>query len=160
MFSVKIAYNKDSNIPDILKTASINPIFETFNEDNIKELKKAWKIKGTAAARQVPFIGVFKDNTLIKAFYAEDNSATDENFFEWFTQYIQEHCKKGYVKIVKVDGDSVHEGNTQCFHEGTALYLTNSDRWYHTSVIKSIDWEAKTFKTMNSTYKFELNEAQ
>lgn len=163
MLSVKIAYDSKSQIPELLRVASFNPIFEAFNEDNMKEIKKAWKLKGAAAARQVPFIGVFEDNNLIKAFYAEDNSATDKNFFEWFEQYLKEHGKKGYMKIVKVEGDETryklgtpHEGNTQCFHEGTALYLTNGDRWFHTSVIKSIDWEAKTFKTMNSTYSFEL----
>lgn len=171
MLSVKIAYNSDTNNVDIaqlLHVAEKNPIYEAYDENDYKQIKKAWKIKGSAAAKEVPFIGVFKDDRLIKAFYKEDGSAEDSVFFEWLDKYITENAKKGYMKVTKLEGTNntnfqpgaTHEGNTIAFIEGTALYLTHGDRWFHTSVIKSIDWEAKTFKTMNSTYSFELNEAQ
>lgn len=170
MLNIKIAYNSsndNSSIKDLLYIADTNPIFDTYDENDFKEIKKAWKVKGAAAAREVPFIGVFKDDKLIKAFYKEDESANDKTFFEWFEQYITENAKKGHMKIIKLSGNNneryqpgaVHEGDTNTFIEGTALYLTSSDKWFHTSVIESIDWEARTFKTLNSTYAFKLNES-
>lgn len=164
MLSIKVVYNEETKdkIPFDLK---INPIFEFFNESNPKEVKKAWKYKGCAGARQLPFIGVFENNTLIKAFYAEDGSSEKSNFLQWLESFIKEHAKKGYIKVTKLEGNesnyklgTMHEGYTENFTEGVGVHMQTNDRWFHTSIIKSIDWEAKTFKTLNSTYSFEFNE--
>ena len=72
--------------------------------------------------------------------------------------------KVGYVKVHKISDNpgiekgKLYEGVTGAFGEGFALWLSNPWEWFHTSVIESIDWENKTFKTMNSTYAFDFEE--
>lgn len=167
MLTIKVSYNKESSdkILTILE-ANGNPMFEFYNEDDPKQLKKSWKNKSVASARDLPFIGVYENNKLIKGFYAEDNSSIDSIFFDWLDAYIRENAKSGWMSITKIDGThnekytpgTVRKGKTSAFIEGVSLFLMGDDNWYKTSPIISIDWEGKTFKTCNSTYSFELDE--
>lgn len=163
MLSVKVVYNDDCKAGlDTLLSAISNPMFEFINESNFKDLKKAWKYKNDASAKEVPFIGVYKDKELIKAFYKEDNSATQDNFYKWLNQYIDENAYKGYMEVTKLEGNnnltiptnSVHAGNTEAFMEGIGLQLVSPTNWFHTSIVTEIDWENHRFKTLNSIYKF------
>ena len=167
MLAIKVAYNnKCAKDIDNVFSAQGNPMFEFFNEDEPKELKKAWKYKGEAGARQVPFIGVYEDNRLIKAFYNEDKSYT--KLFDWLEEYIDKHAFKGWLTVTKQEGNNnnlipvnaVRSGYTKAFMEGVGLYISGPDDWFHTSVVTSIDWENKTFKTLNSTYSFVINEKE
>lgn len=163
MLSVKVVYNDDCKADfGTLLSAVGNPMFEFINESNFKDLKKAWKYKNEASAKEVPFIGVYKDKELIKAFYKEDNSATQDNFYKWLNQYIDENAYKGYMEVTKLEGNnnltiptnSVHAGKTEAFMEGIGLQLLSPTNWFHTSVVTEIDWENHRFKTLNSIYKF------
>ena len=167
MLSVKVVYNnKCLKELDEIMGSDGNPMFEFFNEDEPKELKKAWKYKGEAGAKQVPFIGVYENNKLIKAFYNEDKSY--KKFYDWLEEYINEHAFKGWMTIQKVEGVNNEDikigferyGYTQAFIEGIRLALINSTHWFNTSIVTSIDWENKTFKTLNSTYSFTINEKE
>lgn len=170
MYSVKVIYssNNPEKVKELLYISKINPIIEIYDEQKAKDLKKAYKYKGAAGARETPFIGVYDDSKLIKAFYSEDGSANDSTFLKWFNEFIASKAKKGYIKITKLEGSNnikyepgaVHEGNTFNFIEGVGLYITNGDRYFHTSIIKDIDWDKQIFHTLNSTYKFEFNEAK
>lgn len=165
MLSIKVVYNdKCEEAISNLLAASVNPMFEFFNEDDPKQLKKAWKYKGEAGAKQIPFIGVYEDKELIKAFYKEDNSYKD--FLSWLREYILSNAKKGWMTIKKLEGvnnefisvGSEHSGHADAFIEGIPLFLESPTDWFRTSIIRSINWEDKTFQTLNSTYSFTLNE--
>lgn len=167
MLSIKVIYNEAtaSKVSELLRYKD-SPMFEFYNEDIPKELKEAWKYKGTGGTKNVPYIGVYEGNKLIKAFYSEDGSATSSNVLVWLNTYLRDHAKKGYMTVTKLEGKnndkitlgSVHEGHTDAFIEGLALLLSTADRWFHTSTVLSINWEDGTFKTRNSTYKFTLND--
>ena len=66
--------------------------------------------------------------------------------------------REGYMRIRKISpsiGRS-EEGWTYVFAEGLGLFLDTEDRWYHTSVVLSIDFEKGEFTTQNSIYRFEF----
>lgn len=79
-----------------------------------------------------------------------------------------QHALSGHIKVTKVSDNYGYlspgewrEGKTPLFGEGIALWICGTeDDFYHTSTIQSIDWENNTFKTLNSTYKFEFNESK
>lgn len=66
--------------------------------------------------------------------------------------------KEGYLRITRLSPSpkEPEEGWSFVFGEGLSLHLDRPDRWYSTSVIQKIDWEAGTFTTLNSVYKFEF----
>lgn len=73
--------------------------------------------------------------------------------------------KEGEISIVKISNNlgylSKGEGErgwTPAFGEGLSLYIDAIDSYYYTSIIDSINWEDHTFKTRNSTYKFQFYE--
>ena len=70
------------------------------------------------------------------------------------------NSKEGFMRIERVEPTpgKEHFGWTYAFAENISLYIDNPDRWYHTSVVKSIDWEKGTFTTLNSVYKFRFIE--
>ena len=77
------------------------------------------------------------------------------------------NSKSGYLKIEKVSknfGYLMHgerfEGYTTIFGENLAVYLINPYNYFHTSVIKKIDWKKHIIKTMNSEYSFEFKEIE
>ena len=77
------------------------------------------------------------------------------------------NSKSGYLKIEKVSknfGYLMHgerfEGYTTIFGENLAVYLINPYNYFHTSVIKKIDWKKHIIKTMNSEYLFEFKEIE
>ncbi len=73
-------------------------------------------------------------------------------------------AKVGYIKVQKISDNpgietgKVYEGITGAFGENIAVWISNPSTWFHTSTIKSIDWDKKRFKTENSTYAFEFEE--
>ena len=140
---------------------------ETFDINHYKERKKAFKIKGSCSARENPFLAVYDNDLLVKAFYTEADECKFEVIIKWFKEYSLEHAKKGYMVITKIEGINnarqkvgfTESGVTPAFTEGLPLVLDNTDRWYTTSNIMSIDWNKKIFKTKNSIYSFTLNES-
>ena len=72
--------------------------------------------------------------------------------------------KVGYIKVHKVsdnpgiEKNKVYEGITAAFGEGFAVWISGPSTWFHTSVIKNIDWDKHTFNTLNSTYAFDFEE--
>ena len=75
--------------------------------------------------------------------------------------------KSGYLKIEKVSKNFGYlmygerfEGYTPIFGENLAAYMINPINYFHTSVIKSIDWKKHIIKTMNSEYLFEFKEIE
>ena len=77
-----------------------------------------------------------------------------------------QNAKSGYIKLTKLTDNpgylgqnDVVRGFTPAFGEGLACYVDRIDEYYYTSIIQSIDWDNKTFKTLNSIYKFEFDES-
>ena len=75
------------------------------------------------------------------------------------------NSKSGYLKIEKVSKNSGYmmhgekfEGYTAIFGENLAVYLINPYNYFHTSIIKNINWKKHIIKTMNSEYSFEFRE--
>lgn len=68
------------------------------------------------------------------------------------------NSKAGLIEISYLDGTNKHNGFTAALGEGIACRMSNENNWYTTSTIKSIDWNNKTFETLNSIYKFEFQE--
>ncbi len=66
--------------------------------------------------------------------------------------------KVGLIKISYLNGTNEHSGFTAAFGKDIACRLSNEDEWYSTSIIKSIDWDNKTFETLHNIYKFEFQE--
>lgn len=72
--------------------------------------------------------------------------------------------KVGYIVVHKISDNpgikknKIYEGITACFGEGLAMWLSNETSWFHTSVVKSINWENNTFETENSVYRFKFEE--
>jgi hypothetical protein len=77
---------------------------------------------------------------------------------------IVKNTKSGLISVYKVSDNpgiekgKIYSGLTTGFGEGIALFIDAKDYWFHTSVIKSIDWDKSEFKTMNSTYHFDFEE--
>ena len=77
---------------------------------------------------------------------------------------IVKNTKSGLISIYKTsDNPGIEKGKTYYgittgFGEGIALFIDSKDYWFHTSVIKEIDWDKSEFKTMNSTYHFDFEE--
>lgn len=74
-------------------------------------------------------------------------------------------AKEGKITITKVSDNPGYLGSgqsewgyTNTFAVGISLFIENNDRYYHTSIIESIDWENCVFKTKNSTYTFAFME--
>lgn len=74
------------------------------------------------------------------------------------------NAKSGLISVYKISDNpgiekgKVYSGVTTGFNEGIALFIDSEDSWFHTSVIKEIDWDKSEFKTMNSTYHFDFEE--
>ena len=73
----------------------------------------------------------------------------------------KQDCREGYMRIRRQwpSLGKQHEGWTYVFMAGLPLHLAKVSRWYTTSNIKRIDWEGKTFETLNSIYAFEFVDA-
>ena len=77
---------------------------------------------------------------------------------------IVKNTKSGLISIYKtsdnpgIEKGKIYSGITTGFGEGIALFIDSKDSWFHTSVIKEIDWDKSEFKTVNSTYHFDFEE--
>ena len=76
---------------------------------------------------------------------------------QWVYNAIRD-CKEGYMRIRRQwpSLGEPHEGWTYIFTAGLPLFIDRPDKWYHTSNIIKIDWECKSFVTLNSVYSFEF----
>ena len=76
---------------------------------------------------------------------------------QWVYEALQ-NCKEGYMRIRRQwpSLGEPHEGWTYVFAAGLPLHIDRPDEWYHTSNIEKIDWQGKTFVTLNSVYSFEF----
>lgn len=159
-FIAKVAYNSlSSRFVVGLKNMGLK--LEAYNEDVYNEKKKAYALKNPYAAKECPFVLLYYKDTLLKAFYTEDSSCTLDKIEQFLKDWIYSHAKKGYIEITQIKGNQegrFERGHTKTFMEGCSLHISTINRWYRTSIIESIDWENNTFKTLNSTYKFNFYE--
>lgn len=81
----------------------------------------------------------------------------DDELAEMVYKAVQ-NCSEGYMRIRKQwpSLGEPYEGWTYIFAAGMPLCIDRPDSWYHTSNIEKIDWEGKTFTTLNSIYSFEF----
>lgn len=75
------------------------------------------------------------------------------------------HSKLGYMTLKKISDNPgyLNSGQTEtgwcfAFGEGLSCRIDDCNHYFYTSVVESIDWNNKTFKTKNSTYAFTLEE--
>lgn len=113
------------------------------------------------------FIKICKSRKAQRALYEVKNSSLEE----WIakegdseesisTFNAIKNGKEGFMYIERIEPTPGPElfGWTYAFSENISLFIDNPDSWYHTSVIKSIDWKKGTFTTQNSVYKFRFVE--
>ena len=74
---VKFIYNLKEDLEKFQKLNLKNYQIETYNELIDKEKKKAFMIKSSCGAIKIPFICIYKDNSLFKAFYQESGDSID-----------------------------------------------------------------------------------
>lgn len=164
MFTLKLVYNDSVDIHPF--TNALSGIMETYNEDVYNEKKNAWSIKNACGAREVPFVAVYVNGKIEKAFYSEANECTLNNILEWLTVFVGNNAKKGWIEIEKIEGnDSIdqpigkrHRGYTTSFMEGIRCHMSTVSEWFTTSIIEKIDWTNYIFNTKYSTYKFKFIE--
>ena len=73
--------------------------------------------------------------------------------------------KSGFIRVEKISknkgaiatGD-VYEGHTDTFGEGVSLIIGDRFYTFKSSVIVEINKTKNTFKTLNSTYKYQFQE--
>ena len=74
-------------------------------------------------------------------------------------------AKSGFIRVEKISknkgaistGD-VYEGHTDTFGEGVSLIIGDRFYTFKSSVIVKINKAKNTFKTLNSTYKYQFQE--
>jgi hypothetical protein len=74
-------------------------------------------------------------------------------------------AKSGFIRVEKISknkgaiatGD-VYEGHTDTFGEGVSLIIGDRFYTFKSSVIVKINKTKNTFKTLNSTYKYQFQE--
>ena len=74
-------------------------------------------------------------------------------------------AKSGFIRVEKISknkgaiatGD-VYEGHTDTFGEGVSLIIGDRFYTFKSSVIVKINKTKSTFKTINSTYKYQFQE--
>ena len=74
-------------------------------------------------------------------------------------------AKSGFIRVEKISknkgaiatGD-VYEGHTDTFGEGVSLIIGDRFYTFKSSVIVKINKAKNTFKTLNSTYKYQFKE--
>ena len=164
---IKIVYDNNTDMTEfdeLIEFFSYIIQFEKLNKDNPKERKKALMTTSSCGAKVLPFAAVY-DPELIKAFYSEVGMNAKQ-IHEYIMMSMIANSKSGNITIQKIAGvdrpdypigDSQY-GYTAHFGEGLSCKMDNKDFWFRTSNILSIDWENKTFKTLNSVYKFTFNE--
>ena len=98
---IKMAYDEKSEglyktLKDLLVQKYPDVVFEGYAEDSIKERKKAFGLKGSYAARLVPFTAVStivendeeKEEKPMKAFYSEVSECTIDNILKFIDSIV------------------------------------------------------------------------
>lgn len=106
---------------------------------------------------------IYENKKLSEEEFIKSNGEGTENVY-----HLLKNAKEGNISITKVSNNpgylcqgEVIKGWTPAFGEGIALWIdVDPINYYHTSTIDNINWEDNTFKTRNSTYKFEFNESK
>lgn len=168
MLKLIVAYNEDSDARFRLLKHAFPFLVEGYNEDNSKERKHAFNIKSAWGAKMTPFAILMNGDSAVKGWWSEEKPLNVEEIVEYVLEYIKKHSKSGYMTIEKIEGTnndkyvlgSKQSGYCKYFAENISCYVEKTDRWYATSIVKEIDWENKIFKTLNSTYKFTLDESK
>lgn len=121
------------------------------------------------ATRKVSELSLSKGVTEIKGMSEKDFKGSkfeDDMTLEDFIKI--KNSKSGYILVEKISRNSGYlsenqkrEGFTPLFAEDFSCYIYLDDPfedYYYTSIIESIDWEKKEFRTRNSTYSFVFKE--
>lgn len=121
------------------------------------------------ATRKVSELSLSKGVTEIKGMSEKDFKGSkfeDDMTLEDFIKI--KNSKSGYILVEKISRNSGYltknqkrEGFTPLFAEDFSCYIYLDDPfedYYYTSVIESIDWDKKEFRTRNSTYSFVFKE--
>lgn len=98
---IKMAYDEKSEglyktLKDLLIQKYPDVVFEGYAEDSIKERKKAFGLKGSYAARLVPFAAISKvvekeeekEEKPMKAFYSEVSECTIDNIIKFIDSIV------------------------------------------------------------------------
>lgn len=56
---------------------------ETYNESHYKNKKKAIMIKASCGTKLVPFVAIYNNKELVKAFYSEVGDCTADNIIKY-----------------------------------------------------------------------------
>lgn len=165
MLNIKVAYNNETkNQIDFLLGS---PVVEAYNEDDYREKKKALQLKASCGARELPFVAFYHDGELIRCAYSEVKECDPEHINESIEEYVNKYAHKGWITVQKIEGKNnekipigkEYSGYTDTFMEGISCRVSSPTHWFRTSNVVSIDWDNKEFKTLNSTYKFNLESA-
>ena len=82
MIDVYIVHNDPSVERKVLDTLCKTNFFLHFiDEGSLKGKKEAFKLKGTWGARKTPFVAVFSNGNIIKAFYSEADDDVIKSLF-------------------------------------------------------------------------------
>lgn len=121
------------------------------------------------ATRKVSELSLSKGVTEIKRMSEKDFKGSkfeDDMTLEDFIKI--KNSKSGYILVEKISRNSGYlsknqkrEGFTPLFAEDFSCYIYLDDPfedYYYTSVIESIDWDKKEFRTRNSMYSFVFKE--
>lgn len=121
------------------------------------------------ATRKVSELSLSKGVTEIKGMSEKDFKGSkfeDDMTLEDFIKI--KNSKSGYILVEKISRNSGYlsknqkrEGFTPLFAEDFSCYIYLDDPfedYYYTSIIESIDWDKKEFRTRNSTYSFVFKE--
>ncbi len=95
---VKFIYNSKEDLEKFQKLNLKNYQVEIYNESINKERKKAFMIKSSCGAAKIPFICIYKDNSLFKAFYQESGDSIDN--FKKYLLGIKNPDKKMFKDFV------------------------------------------------------------
>lgn len=84
MVIVKFIYSNLSDLDKLYNVSLPGAFLETYDEQDYKAKKMAYKIKASCGARLTPFAAVYEGDELIKAFYTE----ADKDIITSLTNYL------------------------------------------------------------------------
>jgi hypothetical protein len=102
MIIVKIVY--DSNMDTKFQEELVNSLpenvsVETHDMAYTKSRKTGFKVKGAFSARLNPFVGIFKDKSVLKGFYSEDTKTfTIDNIINYLKNLNNESTNSQQIE--------------------------------------------------------------